>query len=113
MRGGLSHNRNSILAKALSRARALAMLYQKTYLRRNDNDSDPENGVAPSIEAKGFGNGTAIPDGKFRFFGPGAQGYGQPKLVEDYEIWTNQVVVERSQDAWYHLFSEFIDRFHF
>ncbi|CAE6473946.1 unnamed protein product [Rhizoctonia solani] len=71
----------------------LGVLYQKDYVPRNSaGKSVAVNGYS-GIQVVAFANGTAIPDGRYKVLFRALKITGNPRMQEDYEVWTSPTMV--------------------
>ncbi|KAB5588428.1 Minor extracellular protease vpr [Ceratobasidium theobromae] len=69
--------------------KTLGVLYEQDYIPRNSPAKTAEDNGFSSLEIKEFANGTAIPDGSYKFLLRVLRITGDPTREEDYEVWTS------------------------
>ncbi|KAG8748214.1 hypothetical protein FRC11_012063 [Ceratobasidium sp. 423] len=69
------------------------VLSQQDYLPRNSIGTTAADNGYSAIQVTGFANGTAIPDGSYKILFRALKITGNPKMEEDYEVWTSPTVV--------------------
>ncbi|CAE6533518.1 unnamed protein product [Rhizoctonia solani] len=73
--------------------KTLGVLYQEDYVPRNSaGESVDVNGYS-GIQVATFANGTAIPDGSYKVLFRALKITGNPRMQEDYEVWTSPTIV--------------------